>query len=207
MVYMKAEVSLFDTVEGAGGAWLWICLRRRVKACPKTYFYVSFPDSCPSGTDSNLILIPVAFWHASFCNYMGEFSLLIHKEPAAIFQRLPHEQLKVKLDGPYGHRILLGNYDLVVLVANGKGIVGVLPFALSILFRNKQDKKDKERGAKLLRHCNKVRKVDLVWKLDCNLQIEWAVLYFTALSKMEANMHKAGRKRKKVLRVRLLGEL
>lgn len=202
MVYMRAEVTVFDTVEGAGGARLWIRSKRRIKAYPGTYFYVSFPD-LPIRHRFRSHLVPVAFWHAAARDYMTEFSLLIHEEPASLLKRLSHEKLKVRLDGPYGHRIPFGDYDLVMLVADGQGIVGVLPFVLSILSRNKQDKEDKERGVKSSLHCDKVRKVDLIWKLDCNSQVEWAAPYFAALAEMETDVPEAGKKRKKVSRVRL----
>lgn len=93
-------------------------------------------------------MVPMELWNPSSCDYMTEFSLLVHYALSINLQRVSHRQLKLALDGPYGYQISFGDYDSVILIANGKGIAGVLSFALLILSRNKQDKQDKERGAK-----------------------------------------------------------
>lgn len=199
-VYMKAELTLFDP---AGDAMrLWVRSRHQVKAYPGTYFYLSF-SSLPLRYRYQSYLVPVAFWSPTSRDSMTEFSFLINgKLSESLRQHFTrHQTLQIGLDGPYGHRIRFGDYDLVILVADGRGIVGVLPFVLSILSRNKQDREDKEHGLKSSLYCDKTRKVDLIWKLDNNAQVEWAAPYFAALSEMEVDVAQ-GKRRKKVSRVR-----
>ncbi|KXH28617.1 serine/threonine-protein kinase [Colletotrichum nymphaeae SA-01] len=67
---------------------------------------------------------------------------------------------EILLDGPYGCNKHPEKFETVVLVAQGRGIAGVLPVALSI--------------ALIGRHDRITRRIDLQWKLDLNDQEEWA---------------------------------
>lgn len=78
----------------------------------------------------------------------------------------------------------------VILVADGAGIAGVLPFALSLVLRKNHDMQAKESYSPSL-YCDEVRKVDLFWKLDSDTQANWTSDYFLAL----ANIGKATRVR------------
>ena len=86
-------------------------------------------------------------------------------------------------DGPYGQDLHLERYDIVVLVAKGIGIAGVLPHARYLAYRQRHDHDIKER-LKLASTANKAdlrnsayrdatRKVDLLWVLEFNRQEEW----------------------------------
>ncbi|KAK0369620.1 serine/threonine-protein kinase [Colletotrichum limetticola] len=67
---------------------------------------------------------------------------------------------EILLDGPYGCNKHPEKFETVVLVAQGRGIAGVLPVALSI--------------ALIGRHDRITRRIDLQWKLNLNDQEEWA---------------------------------
>ncbi|KAK1977346.1 hypothetical protein LZ30DRAFT_265771 [Colletotrichum cereale] len=66
---------------------------------------------------------------------------------------------QVLLDGPYGQHTHPEKYETVVLVAQGRGIAGVLPAALHI--------------AQMGRHDRITRRIDLQWKLDHNDEEGW----------------------------------
>lgn len=107
--------------------------------------------------------------------------------------------MKVRLDGPYGERLGLGRFELVMLVADGEGIAGVLSLALSILSRRKYDEEDKAQGSRSRLYCDKTRKVDLIWRLQDNEQVEWASTYFKALS--DIAVVTSNERKKKISRV------
>lgn len=199
MLYLKVEVTLFDT---AGDALrLWVRLRYRLQAYPRTYFYLSFPD-LPIRHSFQSYLVPVAFWNPVSRDCITEFSFLIHEEPSASLKQYfqQHQTLRIRLIWPpiTTRQLRSGNSRHKWQ----RYCRSVLPFVLSILSRNKQDKEDKDRGAKSSLYCDKVRKVDLIWKLDCNSQVERATSYFAALSEMEIDVGTGSKK--KISRVRLL---
>ncbi|KXH45553.1 FAD-binding domain-containing protein [Colletotrichum salicis] len=66
---------------------------------------------------------------------------------------------QVLLDGPYGKHTHPEKYETVVLVAQGRGIAGVLPAALHV--------------AQIGRHDRITRRIDLQWKLDHHDEEGW----------------------------------
>lgn len=144
-------------------------------------------------------LMPVAFWMTASRGSTKDISFLVpnSKDLASYLRR--GRPLDVRLDGPYGVRLGLEQYELVVLVADGEGIAGVMSLVLSILCRRKWDEEDKTQGSWSRLYCDRTRKVDLVWKLQDNAQVDWARPYFTALSEME--FVTASDRKKKLARV------
>lgn len=106
---------------------------------------------------------------------------------AVIAQLQRNHTIRVTLDGLYGQELSIGDYELAILVADGKGISGVLPFVLSALSRRKYDKLDKAHGLKSPLYKDKTRKVDLIWRLDHKSQVEWASSYFQTLADLESS--------------------
>ncbi|KAF6796431.1 serine/threonine-protein kinase [Colletotrichum musicola] len=78
---------------------------------------------------------------------------------------------KVFLDGPYGRNPHPEKYETVVLVAQGRGIAGVLPAALHI--------------AQINRRSRITRRIDLQWKRDNNDSEDWAEESLQALIGLE----------------------
>lgn len=192
----QAEVVRYELLDQA--VRLWIRVRHGVPTHSGTYFYVRFP-SLPLRVRFQSRLLPVAFWKTASRASVNDISFLVpYSEDLASYLRRGRA-LTVGLDGPYGERLSLGKYELVVLVADGEGIAGVLSLALSILSRRKWDEEDKTHGLRSKLHCDKTRKVDLVWRLQDNAQVEWASSYFTALADME--IVTTSEKKRKVSRV------
>ncbi|KAK4243345.1 hypothetical protein C7999DRAFT_18289, partial [Corynascus novoguineensis] len=84
--------------------------------------------------------------------------------------------------GPYGRDLSMGAFETVVLAAEGIGISGVLPFALSLISRRKHDTENRKREDVSL-YCDMTRNIDVFWKLDNNYQYDCAAGYFESLSK------------------------
>ncbi|KUI65140.1 hypothetical protein VM1G_00669 [Cytospora mali] len=190
-----AVVTKYDTV--GDRVCLWVRTRYDIRCRPGAYFYLSFPG-LPWRYRFQSYLAPLSFWDTESRDSTREISFFV---PARLSQAIEfhlqrNRTLQVSLDGYYGERICMGNYELVVLIANGGGIAGVLPFALSALSRRKYDKADKTQGLQNSLYCDKTRKVDLIWQLDDNSQVEGASSYFNSLANME--VHPQGRKVSKV---------
>jgi predicted ferric reductase len=103
----------------------------------------------------------------------------------------------VSFDGPYGQDLHLENYDMVMLVAKGIGIAGVLPYARYLTQRKRDDRKtkrllkqestpDKDNLAETL-HKDVARKVDLFWELELNDQEKWVSEQLRALQDLDSS--------------------
>ncbi|KAI0836083.1 hypothetical protein F5Y06DRAFT_274157 [Hypoxylon sp. FL0890] len=85
----------------------------------------------------------------------------------------------VHLEGPYGKNYRLETYETVLLIAEGIGITGVLPYALHLAQRRHHDERFKATHTELYRDVT--RKVDVLWKLECNEEEEWCHEQLTEL--------------------------
>lgn len=184
----RAEVTHYEIVGGA--IRLWVRTRHSVESRPGAYFYISFPGA-PWRYRLQSYFIPVAFWSSEMRDTTRELSFLLHPElPKALRLHLERDlernhKTRVKLDGAYGERIGIEQFDLVILTADGQGIAGVVSFALSALSRWKFDRKDKAEEHNSSLYGDKTRKIDLIWLLEDNSQVEWASPYFRALADMD----------------------
>lgn len=191
-----AEVVQCDVLDDA--VRIWVRVRHGIPTRPGIYFYLRFP-SLPLRARFQSRLLPVAFWKTASRGSTRDISFLIpHSRGLRSYLR-PGSPLRIRLDGPYGEQFGLGQYELVVLVADGEGIAGVISLALSILSRRMWDEEDKSQGLHSKLYCDKTWKVDLVWKLQDNAQAEWASSYFNALSEIEITT--VSERKKKVARV------
>jgi len=139
-----------------------------VPALPGSYFYVNIPGQ-RSG-----VCIPVAWWTDDVNGSVRHFEILINRE----IESAP-PALRPGLSGPYGGDLSMGAFETLILAGEGIGIAGILPFALSLLSRKKQDKQNK---GDVPLHCDITRCIDLVWKLDENCQYDYAAEYFDSLA-------------------------
>ncbi|KAM7184569.1 hypothetical protein V8F33_012905 [Rhypophila sp. PSN 637] len=132
---------------------------------------------------------PVVWWELDATDYTKEVSFLLPHTEVVLPLKDQSASLRVCLDGPYGQEIAISQYGTVILAADGGGIAGVLPFALSLVSRKKHDIQAKSSQSHSL-YCDEVRKVDIYWKLDNYTQVNWTLDYFHTL----ANLGKATRK-------------
>lgn len=162
-------------------ATIWLRLHRSIETQPGTYFYLRFPD-LSLRLRFQRILLPVVFWQAEARGSSKDIAFIV---PAPFSRAVKNGKANVSIDGPYGGGLHPGLYELVILLAEGLGIAGVLPLALSILSRRVQDENDKANktaGPEL--YCDKTRKVDLVWVLDDNSQVNQALEFLESLKNM-----------------------
>lgn len=178
---------------------LWVRLQHGIATNSGTYFYIQFP-SLALRARFQKHLLPVSFWKATSRGSTKDISFLIpySQDLATYLQR--RRTVRVQMDGPYGEQLGLGRYELVMLVADGEGIAGILSLALSILSRRKYDEDDKAQGLRSRFYCDKTRKVDLIWRLQDKKQVEWASPYFKALSELAIVI--SNKRKKKIARVR-----
>lgn len=137
-----------------------------------------------------------AMWHSTRSLDGGNEIGFLLSESERVFN---HSSFKIgkglRLDGPYGRNIDLGNYESVILAAKGMGIAGILSSALFLLDRHNLDtlaKKEQmsfdEDGA--IRYTNRIfrdqtRKIVLIWILEDNCQEDWAAAQIRDLQKID----------------------
>jgi hypothetical protein len=156
---------------------LCVDTRSTIPALPGSYFYVRIPGQCSD------VCVPVAWWTDDESGSVRYFDILINRRIEVGLKKEEMESaekiLKTRLSGPYGGDLSMGSFEAVVLAGEGIGIVGILPFALSLVSRKKRDKQNI--GAVPL-HCDITRYIDLIWKLDDNSQYDCAAEYFDSLA-------------------------
>lgn len=153
---------------------------RRVRVFPGCYFYVFFPG-LPFGYNILQSHILDVSWYQP--------NQLLVKAGVTDFVFLMsrggrlHRALRLKkddklfLDGPYGQDPQLGQYEIVVLVAKGLGIAGVLSAALSLVERRQHDLKAKDQAhsdqnPRLFR--DRTQRVAILWVVESADQEAWA---------------------------------
>ncbi|KAE8442180.1 hypothetical protein EG329_003768 [Mollisiaceae sp. DMI_Dod_QoI] len=114
-------------------------------------------------------------------------SFLIRPQRGLTARLTKESQLhSINVDGPYGQDLQLEQYDTVILVAEGIGIAGVLPYAKYLSQRKLDDDNAKSNPkAKVCLSRDQTRKVDIFWKLEHNRQVSIAEKYLDILEKMD----------------------
>jgi predicted ferric reductase len=124
-------------------------------------------------------------------DFRGEDESLIHhaKAKSLTFLIQPQRGLSARLamqssirsvafDGPYGQDLHLERYETVMLVAQGIGIAGVLPYAHHLT--NWKFHKNKSHKRAVM-----TRKLDLYWLLEENYQEKWIGDYLKELQQKD----------------------
>lgn len=154
-----------DKLEYTGAALLKLDLPRNVRIYPGAYFYLFFREFSLWKRFRGVPMM-VYSWEASKARSRSAQSLsfLVQNAPS-LSSILESAKAKVWLDGPYGRNLRLEHFNTVVLVAEGMGITGVLPFALSIAQRRGDDVALKNLMAQKQRQTKAQRRgEDATWK-------------------------------------------
>lgn len=141
-----------------------------VPALPGLYFYINIPGQHSS------VCVPVAWWTDEENGSVRHVEVLIGRNIGSF-----PKEFRLRLGGPYGGDLSMGSFETVVLAAEGIGISGVLPFALSLISRWKHDVENRQREYVPI-HRDMTRNIDLIWKLDRNCQYDCAAGYFGSLA-------------------------
>ncbi|KAB5526444.1 hypothetical protein GE09DRAFT_1257060 [Coniochaeta sp. 2T2.1] len=146
-------------------------LRHPVATRPGNYFYLFLP-----GLRNRLQshAAPVAWWDPSERKESRNVTFLLEKRWASRLLQRPTPVM----DGPYGRDFGFERYPKVVLLADGIGIAGVLPFAVSMISRKHFQW---EAGGAI----DKTHKLFLFWELDDPSQGEWVMDLFDDLHKVD----------------------
>jgi NAD(P)H-flavin reductase len=75
----------------------------------------------------------------------------------------------VVLDGPYGKALRLEDFKIVILIARGIGIMGILPHLRHMTYRSLSKAKEHARYRRGLI----TRKIDVYWVLEDEDQMAW----------------------------------
>ena len=139
-----------------------------IPALPGTYLYINIPGQHSS------ICVPIVWWTDEENGLVRHVEVLINRAIGPI-----PSDFRLRLGGPYGGDLNMGSFETVVLAAEGIGISGILPFALSIISRKQRDVAERAKRQDAPLYCDITRNIDLFWKLDSNGQYDCAAGYFT----------------------------
>jgi hypothetical protein len=113
------------------------------------------------------------------CPKAAKLHFLIESQDGLTSRLAQRRSIKsVYFTGPYGQNLHLDNYENVILVAQGIGIAGILPYALHLSKRRFHRNTAYQRGLA-------TRRVDIFWLLEENSQENWASEYLSLLQSMD----------------------
>ncbi|EXU95394.1 NADPH oxidase [Metarhizium robertsii] len=131
-------------------------LSNEVAVYPGCYFYVYFPIKWYPMRwiryNFTYSITALVFWHPSDqdARAVKDMTFLMSREGshASAVSQLQMGQ-SVFIDGPYGKDLCLETYENVVLAAKGIGIAAILPLALDLAVRRRNDNRIRERMQKI----------------------------------------------------------
>lgn len=191
-----------------GAALVKVKLRKSMLIHSGSYFYLYFHklplrerfQGYPMMVYGWSPLIDFDSWNSD-CRRMVELTFLIEDRPH-LSRLLTDDRTPMTIEGPYGRDLRLNRFDTVCLVANGVGIAGILPIALSLADRSHYDQELKRQLAKDFKessssaegkrdlppdlHQDRTRRLNLFWVPDNNLQTNWIIDGLTELSKLDS---------------------
>jgi hypothetical protein len=155
-------------------------MRHPMATRPGNYFYLFLP-----GLRHRLQsrAAPVAWWDPSEREVTRNVTFLLEKRWASRLLQTPTPVV----DGPYGRDFGFEGYEKVVLLADGAGIAGVLPFAVSMMSRKHVEW---EAGSAI----DKSHKLFLFWELDDPSQGEWVMDLFEELHRVNVTKVRSRRR-------------
>ncbi|PMD22674.1 hypothetical protein NA56DRAFT_658055 [Hyaloscypha hepaticicola] len=157
-----------------------ILVKRGREVGPGDYYYLSFNDM---GLRRRWQAHPfvVSWWDDSMNASCLDF--LVEPQAGITADLISKKCIRgVTLDGPYGKDIHLQDYETVILVARGIGIVGVLPYVRHMIYRRSSTSKNLEEYRRGLI----TRKIDLYWDMEDNSQQDWLEEWIKALKGRDA---------------------
>lgn len=158
-------------------------MRHPMATRPGNYFYLYLPGLRHRFQSR---AAPVVWWDPGEREVTRNVTFLLEKRWASRLLETPTPAM----DGPYGRDFGFERYPKVVLLADGIGIAGVLPFAVSMISRKHFEW---EAGGTI----NKTHKLFLYWEMDDPSQGEWVMDLFEDLHKV--NVAKVRRRRPQVV--------
>lgn len=182
---------------------LHLKLRRTMPVHAGAYFYLYFHElpmkykfrGYPMMAYGWEPLNPVESWAGDYRS-MTQLTFLI-QDSSLMSTLMAVPDIPITVEGPYGRDMRLYRFDTVCLVANGIGIAGILPIALSLADRNFYDSRQKKLAKEMKQHSlahepssklhrDRTRRLNIFWVLDNNSQISWITHGLTDLQQFDA---------------------
>ncbi|KAJ2983716.1 hypothetical protein NUW58_g6202 [Xylaria curta] len=168
----------------AGGMHLKVQLGKPLRPYPGMYFYLYF-SGLPIRYKWYGFPTNAFFWRLS----PGEDSTrdlhFLLQERDSLAQLDSGRSLQnIAIEGPYGKNMRAETYETVILIAEGVGIAGVLPYALHLAQRRQHDQRFRTTNTAIFRDVT--RKVDLLWKLNHGNEEQWCKDELTELMSMDS---------------------
>ncbi|KAI0550160.1 hypothetical protein F4679DRAFT_595048 [Xylaria curta] len=167
---------------------LKLTLGKAVRPYPGMYFYFYFSGQPIRYKFSGVRMNPF-FWALD----KGEDSTCkLHFSVQAQDHLQIGDQIPAfSIEGPYGKNLRAERYETVILIAEGAGITGVLPYAIHIAYRREHDRELKKDNAPLHssdKYRDVTRKIDLIWKLNSTEEELLCKDQMEALMRMDSKM-------------------
>jgi hypothetical protein len=210
------ETSLMEASNGVA-AIIKVDLPRDVRIYPGAYFYVFFRELSVWRRFRGFPMMAYSWEPPRRASASAKSLTFLVQDRPTLSRILSQDSTALILDGPYGQNPGLGRFNTVVLVAEGIGISGILPFALSLARRRNDDRitkeeirevktgihadstrrrdenvrevETRERKAKAELHLDNTRRLTLLWAMDENCQIDWIKELASVLTELDGAMN------------------
>jgi predicted ferric reductase len=156
-------LALAEVVKHKGAVELTIRPARPWKVRPGQYIYIRAPGVRPlSFAESHPFAL--MWWEDGPDGKAVTISVLAKIESGftRALSTIPHKQLRVLIDGPYGQCKDINDYDYVIMIATGIGIATQLPYAKGFLRRRVAEQKAAAAKGLGMRQ----QRISLVWELE-----------------------------------------
>ncbi|KAI1122195.1 hypothetical protein F5Y10DRAFT_287461 [Nemania abortiva] len=201
LVSMALNRAKISKVESRGGLLrVTVRTRRPIEGRPG-YLYIRFAGISLRHPFRGAA-IPITWWAPSKKDLCEAVFFLpesaVSKKSRNMGQRdVEDKSLRGSLQGPFSEGLDLGRFETILLMAQGRGIAGLLPLALSLLERKDHDvwvkgvpNRDATTATSFYKnpfqlHNDKVRKVDLYWKLENETFDDAVIDYLESLRSLE----------------------
>ncbi|KAI0810003.1 hypothetical protein GGR55DRAFT_647619 [Xylaria sp. FL0064] len=198
MALNRAKVS---KVESRGGLLrVTVRTRRPIEGRPG-YLYIRFAGISLRHRFRG-VAIPITWWTPGKRDLREVVFFIpesaVSKKSSNMRQRdIEDKSLRGSLQGPFSEGLELGQFETILLMAQGRGIAGLLPLALFLLERKEHDvwvkgipNRDATTKTSFYKnsfqlHNDKVRKVDLYWKLENEAFDDAVIDYLESLRSLE----------------------
>lgn len=186
-----------------GAALIEVKLFKTVAVHPGAYFYLYFEQCGWRRYRGEPMMVygweaasPAATWKRN-SKHMKGLTFLVQDRPQ-LSNLLSKPDIAVTVDGPYGRDPQLHKFDTVSLIAEGIGILGILPLVIYLAERNYHDSGAKEIVRKYVAagetpdndllssiHRDRTRRIDVIWIMRDTCEFSWAIEKLEYLAKLD----------------------
>lgn len=136
LIRMRVNTSV--TIQPQPGDYYFLYSPHSLKPWENHPFTLASWEKCPSGgTTLNFLIAPLDGWTGRLrrrieATAAAKAATETDSEEDGLVASKKAAQLRVLLEGPYGHRCDVDQYDHIVLIAGGSGIAAILPYVFAL---------------------------------------------------------------------------